>query len=65
MNDIKLAIIGLGGIGSWFVFRYNFRKRTYQFQDIESCVGFDPDVVEEKNLKHQLYSEEDVGLPKA
>lgn len=55
----KISVIGLGSIGSWLC--YNLAS-----MGVGEIIGFDPDIVELSNLNRQiLYSENDIGTPKA
>ena len=65
MEFTRVAIIGAGGIGSWFAFQLERLMLTKQLGDVEEVVVYDPDLVERKNLAHQLFYEEEIGAPKA
>ena len=59
----KILIVGLGGIGSWLVDRLNWLISHEQL--IAEIHGYDPDIVEEKNMKYQMFSEVDLYENKA
>jgi hypothetical protein len=59
-----IAIIGAGGIGSWFcetLYHLILGKQI----DYTAIHVYDPDVVEKKNLKHQKFFAREVGVHKA
>lgn len=62
---MKVAIIGLGGVGSWFV---EFLSKAFWAQQIPEDVIFevyDHDTVSVANIQFQNYKEEDVAKNKA
>lgn len=68
IEDPRLAVIGAGGIGSWFCPRLSKKIEALQLGNLDSnsnVTVFDPDVVEVKNMKHQAFFDGEEGLPKA
>ena len=65
--DPKVAVIGAGGIGSWFCPRLSKKIEGDQLINVSKndVTVFDPDIVEVKNMKHQAFFEGEEGLPKA
>lgn len=65
-NIKKIAIAGVGGIGSHLIqMLYNFGAERDQFPFTEYEVDiFDDDIVEPKNLLHQNFKEDELGQPK-
>ena len=63
----RMAIIGAGGIGSWFCPRLSKKIEGGQLARLakDDVHIFDPDVVEAKNMKHQAFFEGEQGMPKA
>ena len=69
MKINKLAIIGCGGIGSYFVRGLSevIKKDISGFDEL-NCMGidlFDYDLVEERNLSYQYFDIEHIGRNKA
>jgi len=66
---MSYAIIGAGGIGSFFcaALQQMCRNRQFGFGAIteQDFVVFDPDVVEASNLRHQNFTDLDIGALKA
>jgi molybdopterin/thiamine biosynthesis adenylyltransferase len=62
-----IAIIGAGGIGSFFcdVLARMIRQRQLEDIRLENVVVFDFDVVENGNLRHQDYYSRDLSAPKS
>ena len=60
----RIAVIGAGGIGSWFceTLYHLILGKQIEFGHIDI---YDPDVVEKKNLKHQKFFTREVGVHKA
>ncbi len=54
-----VLIVGLGGIGSWWVNNIMHYKSVGQLEDV-SFFGADPDTVEDKNIKYQNFKPEDI-----
>jgi len=69
MTNIKIAIIGCGGIGSYFVRSLSevIKKDIAGFNKINPLAIdlFDYDLIEEKNLTYQNFDIEHLGLNKA
>ena len=67
VEDPRLAVIGAGGIGSWFCPRLSKKIEGDQLENMDKkdVVVFDPDVVEVKNMRHQAFFTGEEGLPKA
>lgn len=75
--DINIALIGAGGIGSWFGAILARMIKHRQFKAAESppdnyydqlnvnVTVFDPDIIERDNLRHQLFFENEIGMYKA
>jgi hypothetical protein len=65
-NQTEVAIIGAGGIGSFFC-RHLDRMITHNQLPFsrDRVTVFDFDAVEGKNLRHQDYEEDDLGVPKS
>ena len=62
---MNLCVIGCGGIGSWFCLLLD---RLIEHQQLGSDMDikvYDMDIVEKKNLRHQLFDEQEIGMPKA
>ena len=51
----KVMIIGAGGIGSFLIPQLN-RTKLYKL------TVYDPDIVEEKNLTYQNFTEDDIAV---
>ena len=69
MNNLKIAVIGLNGIGSYFVRSLNeiIKKDVQGFNKINP-MGIDLidfDIIEEKNLSYTIYDIEHIGINKA
>lgn len=66
---MKLAVVGLSGIGSYFVrgLSESLRKDIQGFDKLEPLQIdiIDEDIVEEKNLAYTIYDVEHIGLKKA
>lgn len=54
-----VLIVGLGGIGSWFLHNVMHYKKVGQFRDT-TFFGADPDIIEEKNTKYQNFKPESI-----
>lgn len=69
MKDIKVGIIGCGGIGSYFVRSLSeiIKKDIAGFNKINPLAIdiIDPDLVEEKNLTYQNFDIEHLGMIKS
>jgi len=61
---MKLGIIGMGGIGSYFLEEVCICMDQLQLQDIEVTI-FDDDIVELNQVKYQNFSVKDTGHNKA
>jgi len=59
----RVAIVGVGGIGSHLVDHINALCAAGEFKNFEFTI-FDDDVVEPKNLKYQKFQDKDMGAPK-
>ena len=66
-DDPRMVVIGAGGIGSWFCPRLSKMVEGDQFDNLckSGIIIYDPDVVEEKNMRHQAFFDGEEGLPKA
>lgn len=65
-NHTRIAIIGAGGIGSFFCRHMNRMITHGQLPFVRDNVTvFDFDAVEQKNLRHQDYEQVDLGVPKS
>ena len=65
-NDGKIAVIGAGGIGSYFCRTLNKLIEGTQLNiDREQVTVFDFDIVSQSNLKHQDYLPEELNIPKS
>jgi molybdopterin/thiamine biosynthesis adenylyltransferase len=68
-DNLKIAIVGMGGIGSYFTRGLSeLIKKDISGLDKINVMGidlFDMDIVEEKNLSYQYFDIEDLGLNKA
>ena len=70
MRD-TIALIGAGGIGSWTAFMLHHLIVAKQLHGKDNTITprdvtvFDNDVVERKNLRHQLFHQDEVGMPKS
>ncbi len=60
---MKIAIVGMGGIGSHLIEHINQLAEYNQFANCE-FTAFDNDTVEPKNLMYQRFGDADVGKPK-
>ena len=56
---MRIAIIGLGAVGSWC------SANISKINGLKDLLLIDRDIVEEHNLKHQNYAKQDIGIPKA
>lgn len=65
-NIKNIAIVGVGGIGSWFIhFLYDFGYLRKQLPIINWNIDiYDPDIVDEKNLLHQNFNVKHLGKSK-
>jgi predicted dinucleotide-utilizing enzyme len=68
-DNLKIAIVGCGGIGSYFIRGLSeLIKKDISGLDRVNVMGvdlFDNDIVEEKNLSYQNFDIEDLGRNKA
>lgn len=68
-DNLKIAVIGCGGIGSYFIRGLSeLIKKDISGLDRVNVMGidlFDNDIVEEKNLSYQNFDIEDLGRNKA
>jgi len=69
VDNLKIAIIGLNGIGSYFVRGLSeLVKKDISGLERINVMGidlFDPDIIEEKNLAYTIYDIEHLGRSKA
>ena len=59
----KIAIVGVGGIGSHMIDHINSLCAAGELKNFEFTI-YDDDVVEPKNLKYQRFQDKDMGAPK-
>ena len=65
-SQVRVGIIGAGGIGSHFCRLLDKMIKENQFGFTrQNITVYDFDVVEAKNTKHQDYTEMEIGVPKA
>jgi molybdopterin/thiamine biosynthesis adenylyltransferase len=68
-DNLKIAVIGLNGIGSYFVRGLSeLIKKDISGLDRINVMGidlFDDDIIEEKNLSYTIYDIEHIGRKKA
>lgn len=64
---MKIAIIGLGAVGSWAatLLLHSLSAQSQKRGRKTELLLIDRDIVEKHSLKYQNYSEKNVGLPKA
>ena len=60
----KIMVVGLGGIGSWLIDKVSWLVDQKQLKNIE-IHGYDPDSVEEKNIRYQNFTANDIFENKA
>jgi len=66
MSKVKVAIVGLGGIGSWLVNHINWLVNRGQIDtSLIEFHGYDDDEVEDKNTRYQCFEPEDIFDSKA
>ena len=58
LKDIRVTLIGLGGIGSWTLL--GLAK-----MGVQHLSAYDPDKVSPENVATQLYGQDMIGYPKA
>jgi len=61
---MKILVIGAGGIGSFFAGTLFNLKSAGQLPKNVSIVFYDPDTVEEKNIRYQNFTAADIGFDK-
>lgn len=61
----KVIVIGAGGIGSWLIPRLARLLETNQLPTVSGITVADNDIVEDKNLLYQNFSEGDILMEKA
>lgn len=62
-NRYKVAVVGMGGIGSHLMDHLNQLVGEGQFENWEFTI-FDDDNYEQKNLKYQKFNDDQVGMDK-
>lgn len=63
-NYKRIAIVGVGGIGSHLMDHVNQLSAAGEFVGWHFTI-FDNDIIEPKNLKYQKFSDKHMGMPKA